>query len=168
MINPPSRELAMTFLDYNPDTGLFHWKKSGGSRAVVGRLAGNFDPSNGYCKIGICGQQLYAHRLAWLFIHGEMPSLQVDHIDGNRMNNAISNLRLANQSEQNQNQRTGRATRKDRPLGAYFRKDSGKWMSQITIDGKVIRLGLYATESEAAAAYLVAKKQVHPFQTIAS
>ena len=155
-------------LEYDPETGVFVWKKKSGRRgaalAPIGSVAGS-DDGNGYIRIGIDYKDYRGHRLAWLYVHGEYPTKQIDHVDGNRANNAISNLRLATQSENNQNQREARGARNGMPLGVY-RSSKNRWKALIGIGGKKIQLGHFDTQAKALDAYLKAKKELHPFQTI--
>lgn len=162
-----TKEQLAELLDYCEETGVFTWKSAHHWRAKPGMVAGNIDPSHGYCKIGVLGANYYAHRLAWLVVHGEFPNEQVDHIDGNRTNNAIKNLRLATQSENNQNLRAPRGDRKGQLLGVY-RTESGRWRAAIRINKKSIHLGNFDTQEGAYEAYLKAKRKLHPFQTIAN
>ena len=79
-------------LNYNPDTGVFTWKKRTSNRAPIGSVAGTL--SNGYWGITIAGMRTYAHRLAFLYMEGDYPLAQVvDHIDGDKLNNKWTNLR---------------------------------------------------------------------------
>jgi hypothetical protein len=90
-----------SILDYNEITGIFTWKMQVSNKIKVGNTAGILD--RGYIRIGIGGKIYYAHRLAWLYVYGEWPELLIDHIDGNKSNNAIDNLREATKSQNMQN-----------------------------------------------------------------
>ena len=88
-------------LEYLPETGHFFWLKSSRGRKL-GVPAGNVDRSScGYVRIYVQGKRYQAHRLAWRFFYGQFPPLEmdVDHINGNRSDNRIENLRLASRSE---------------------------------------------------------------------
>ena len=85
-------------LSYNELTGIFTWIDSDNRIVQNGSVAGNIN-RNGYCYIGLYREVYRAHRLAWLYMTGEMPTKQIDHIDGNKSNNAFSNLRLASNAE---------------------------------------------------------------------
>ena len=98
---PPLLELQQ-LLEYNQSTGEFTWIVSRGG-VKVGAIAGKAMP-NGYRQIRVRGRSYYAHRLAWLFAKGEDPMwLTIDHKDGDKGNNAISNLRLADETSQRGN-----------------------------------------------------------------
>lgn len=88
-------------LDYNPETGIFTWKVMLAHRRKPGDVAGSL--THGYIEIGIENHSYRAHHLAWLYIHGELPQGMIDHIDGNRVNNAIANLRIATNQQNSQN-----------------------------------------------------------------
>lgn len=88
-----TQQLLHQLLIYNDKTGLFYWRSSGkGRRSGVNSVAGCRD-SEGYIQITINSRQYRAHRLAWLYVYGQLPTKSLDHIDQNRANNAISNLR---------------------------------------------------------------------------
>jgi AP2 domain/HNH endonuclease len=136
-------------LIYVPETGRFYWRKRRGSVAA-GNEAGNLG-STGYRMIGIDGHEYYAHRLAWVHVHGVDPSGDIDHRNGNPADNSIANLQDIPRGK------NGHRARKRRPAGSGFRgvwrSASGKWRARIAIDGKRIYLGTFATAEEAARAY---------------
>ena len=142
-------------LQYDPATGVFTWLS--GKRS--GKAAG-FLQSHGYLQIQICDKAYYAHRLAWLFVHGELPDKVIDHVDGDRRNNAISNLRCVSQGENLQNQRTARSDNSCGALGVSAK--AGKWRAAIRVAGRSIHLGTFASKEAASAAYIDAKRRLHP------
>ena len=145
MINQQSLKLRFV---YHPETGIFLWKRPPHNHMrLMGQLAGGV--STGYVMIKIDGQKYKAHRLAWLFVHGSLPAKDIDHRDGNPLNNAISNLRLATMSQNlaNAKRRKGKAIAK----GVRMARD--KFQARIRFGGKLINLGSFFTEAEAAEAY---------------
>jgi hypothetical protein len=136
-------------LRYDPDTGKLFWKESRGVVAK-GDEAGRLH-HKGYVQVGVNGRRYLAHRVAWLLTHGEWPEGQIDHINGVRDDNRISNLRVVTHRGNQQNRKEHRH---NRLVGATF--ICGRWQSQIQIDGKRIYIGLFDTEQEAHEAYIAA------------
>jgi hypothetical protein len=163
-VNAPLFDIAKSLLKYSADDGVFYWA-SDWFVAKAGDVAGRIN-KNGYRIIGLCGRQIYAHRLAWLFVNGVEPTSTIDHIDGNRQNNAIVNLRDVSMSINSQNLKGAKAGNKSGLLGVAYRKDLGKWQSGITIGGQQTYLGVFDNKEDAHAAYLVAKRQRHAGCTI--
>jgi len=93
-----TQEELKRVLRYNHETGIFIWIKSVAKRMSEGDVAGNLDPA-GYIRIRYKGCLYRAHTLAWLYYYGEFPCMDVDHIDCNKTNNSIANLRLATKHE---------------------------------------------------------------------
>lgn len=154
----PTQAILREWLDYDPETGIFVWKKNPArGRERLGAIAGT--ERNGYIFIGLSGfQQIGAHRLAWIYIHGlTIGGAEIDHIDGNPKNNAIGNLRLATSSQQKQNKRV-QSNNRCGLKGAFFHacRKGKKWRSQIKVGDDLIFLGYFETAEEAHAAYKVA------------
>jgi len=161
----PSQAELRALLDYDPDTGVLTWRIATSPRARAGAVAGTTQ-SCGYRQIGVNGRRILAHRIAWAISIGEWPASQIDHINGIRDDNRILNLREATPGQNNQNQRRAKSHSKSGFLGVYFRADRGQWQADIRIDGKNKYLGRFATAELAHSAYLAAKADLHPFQTI--
>jgi len=153
-------------LDYDPLTGIFtyrinqRYKKAG---MVAGRIS-----NHGGVTITICGQDHQAHRLAWLWYYGKWPDNEVDHLDGDRANNRIANLRDCTRAINMQNQRRPQKGIARKYLCVYpTKKKCGmRYRAIIQVDGKPKHLGYFDTEDEAYAAYLDAKRRFHPGCTI--
>lgn len=154
-------------LHYDPETGIFTRLATPGYRGNYrAGTASACVSTTGYVVIRVDGRLYVAHRLAWLYVHGELPPEDVDHIDANRTNNKLSNLRLATRSQNMQNQRKPRKDNTSGFLGVTFDSKNKRWRAQLQIDGKNKGLGRYATPEAAHAAYLKAKVALHPFQTL--
>jgi len=110
-----------------------------------------------YCRAYFRGKYVRYHRIVWILINGSIldSTLEVDHIDGNRLNNKIENLRLVNSRVNNQNTVGHRTTGR---VGYYWKKDDKKWCTQIEVAKIRVHIGLYNLESEAAEAYKIACK----------
>jgi hypothetical protein len=146
-----SHDRLKELLSYDPETGIFRWVVSTNNFIKVGAPAGNVTAS-GYVNIQIDGKDYRAHNLAWLYMTGEWPRLEIDHRDVDSANNAWSNLREATRTQQGVNQRT----RKDNKLGVKGvcpYRDGKRYVAQIRIGGKTKHLGLFQTIQEAASAY---------------
>lgn len=157
----PDREYVRSILDYDPQTGIFHWrerpvshfKNTRASIAWNGKWAGKAagGMSQGYLLISINKIRFKAHRVAWLLTYGEPVPPVLDHIDGAPSNNRIANLRAASQSENLANARM----RTDNHSGVkgVFKKTNGRYLTNIRHDGKTRNIGTFDTLEEAAKAY---------------
>lgn len=140
-------------LDYDPLTGDFRWKMRRG-RGLQGMIAG-CKHIQGYTQINVGGKVRLAHRLAWLVTYGEFPSRDIDHINGDKRDNRIANLRLATRSE-NMANTTPPRNNTSGFKGVWYFKRTGRWMAGFRKDGKSIHLGYFDTAEEAAEAHRVA------------
>jgi hypothetical protein len=124
------------------------WQNRTDSQSKVnGRIAGGVHP-DGYLRIKIKGSSHPAHRIMWMHIHGAIPAdKQVDHIDGDKLNNHIDNLRLV--TAQGNCFNRSRLTSK----GYTWHKKLHKWQAMASIGGKNKYLGVFNTEGEARFAY---------------
>lgn len=96
--NPITWEELTSVLEYDLDTGKFTWKEQRGS-LKRGDIAGGMPKSNGYLYIGIGPKRYLAHRLAWFYCFKEWPTLDIDHINRNRSDNSLNNLREVSRAE---------------------------------------------------------------------
>lgn len=152
-------------LDYNPETGLLYWKPGSpraGKEAFTnvtkrGYKATTFTPRNGPTTT------LSAHRVAWAIYYGEFPSGMIDHINGDKTDNRISNLRDVTNAE---NARNAALHCKNRSgvSGVYLHRQTGKWCAQISAFGKMVGLGLFSSKSDAIIARKSAERVLgyHP------
>lgn len=136
-------------LRYDPSTGVFTWRVSKG-RAKAGSVAGTFD-AGGYRLIMVDGKRYKAHRLAFIYIEGNLPPDKVDHISQNPADNRWRNLRPATQSE-NMRNATRYTNNTSGFTGVYWHKQRGKWHVTAKIDGKSNYLGLFDCLLDAVAA----------------
>ena len=145
-------------LAYCHESGVFTWKIRVSSRAASGAIAGNL-MNTGYWHITVHGKKFLAHRLAWFFYHGVWPSKQIDHINGNRLDNRISNLRDVTCKENLWNRHSTGG--KNPYVGVSAIKGTTLWQAHIGFNGKQKNLGRYKTPEDARTAYLDAKKIYH-------
>jgi hypothetical protein len=140
-------------LKFNEKTGQLIWAKASG-RMAAGSVAGHAH-KGGYWRLLINGEKYPAHRVGWAIFYGEWPTHQLDHIDGNKANNAISNLRLATPS---MNQLYNNNARKNNSIGFLGVRVMGrKFGAQVKVNSKINYLGLFDTPQDAHSAYLAAK-----------
>lgn len=153
-----TRERLRHFLIYDPETGVFTRRISSGT-ARSGDVAGCTRP-DGYIYISVEGRQYLAHRLAWLDQHGYLPPDHTDHIDGDRRNNRIANLRPATCAENLRNSRTP-VNNTSGAKGVYWSKKRRKWVAQIAYGRSVINLGGFTRKESAIAARRAAEAEFH-------
>jgi hypothetical protein len=153
-----------SLLHYDENTGVFTWKNSIG-RVKSGSVAGSKDV-RGYLKIGLKGKNYSAHRLAWFYKYGFFPLNEIDHVNGIRSDNKISNLREASRVDNNQNRRIAHSSNKTGFLGVCFHKKANKFQATIRINKAIKHLGYFDSAEKAHEVYLSAKRKHHEFCTI--
>ena len=158
MIIYPTQDQVRALFDYK-DGGLY-WKTPR-NKIRVGDRAGHTN-KRGYRKIKINSNCYQEHHVIWLWHHGTWPKDQIDHINRIRDDNRIENLRECSNAENHQNRKLSPKNTSGQ-TGVYWSKVANKWHSRITLNNKRIHLGFYDNLEDAAAAYLVAKKQHHTF-----
>ena len=152
-------------LHYNPATGIFTW--STGGRGIRKSAIAGTKNSEGYWGVRCCGRVYLAHRLAWFFVHGEWPHGGIDHINGDRMDNRLENLRVVAHEINMQNKRAAMANNNSCGLlGVTWNKQHCKWQSKLMASGKRHHIGYFDTAESAHEAYLNAKRILHPGCTI--
>lgn len=155
-----TQERLKELLDYDKNTGLFTWKIYKG-RVTKGYIAGTI--CRGYINIKIDNKLYKAHRLAWLYMYGKLPDMVIDHIDSDKTNNKISNLRDVSIAYNNQNIITCSKYKKlNLPVGVSICNRKKAYVASIHIDGKNKNLGRFHTVQEAHTAYIEAKREYHP------
>lgn len=148
-----TQDILKDKLLYDEHTGIFTWLKSDTKRIKTGSIAG-FTDVRGYVSIHISKKLYYAHRLAWLYKYGNMPKQNIDHINGNRNDNRIENLREASQ-QQNVMNVGARKRNTSGYKGVSFSKVANKWEARFTYNKKTNYLGLFLTAELARDAYIL-------------
>ena len=143
-------------LSYCPASGVFTWRESRGP-VKAGSEAGCANP-HGYIFIRIDTILHRAHRLAWLYMTGDFPEDEIDHINGDKGDNRFANLREASHSQNMQNRKLNK-NNKTGTNGVYLHEQSGKWLAFINFEGKKKYLGLFITKERAVEAREQAEKQ---------
>lgn len=138
---------------YNPLTGKFYSKKGDEKRMIVDH--------RGYLRLAVGSyKSLIAHRVAWAIYYGELPCTHIDHIDGDKKNNKIENLRICTHN-QNQHNQGIRSNNTSGYKGVSFSKHLMKWQAQICCNKKVTSLGFFNLKEDAAHAYDKAAIEAH-------
>lgn len=150
------------FLDYDSETGDFTWTVCPRA-ALSGRRAGARD-KKGYVQIQLLGKIYKAHRLAWLWMTGAWPEHHIDHRNMVTGDNRWINIRSVSKQINQQNVRQPKSNNRSGFLGVI--KKRKKWRAAITINKRTKHLGTYDTPEQAHAAYLKAKRQFHPGNTL--
>ena len=145
-------ELFKSFLSYDSETGELR-------RLKTGLIATSVD-INGYLRVHAYGRRYLAHRICWLLHHGEWPTCVLDHINHNKHDNRISNLRKATVAENLRN-RPIQSNNSSGFKGVSFHKRARKYRAQIKVDGRKIHLGMFLFPEDAHAAYVRAAQQFH-------
>jgi hypothetical protein len=174
----PTQEFLKQTLGYDRSTGILTWKERPSShfdkawkagrwnRRHAGAQAGTTAATNNgkkYCYITIAQKTYMAHRIIWMLETGSFPSEDIDHIDGDGSNNALSNLRAVSPQDNHKNY----PLRKDSTsgiTGVSWDKKNKKWVARIFVGGKKLHLGRFSVKADAAVARKEAdiKYSFHP------
>ena len=144
-------------LDYDKNTGIFRRKTSEGAK-LIGSIAGG-ETTYGYIRIKIERQEYQAHCLAWLYIHGELPEFpkyQIDHINHNRSDNRIKNLRVVSRLENQKNLSLFKKN-KSGVAGVHWCKEDKVWIARVQVNGGRKALGCFKNLIDAKKAREIAK-----------
>jgi hypothetical protein len=145
-------------LRYDMISGQFIWRRTLSSRAVAGTRAGWVN-SRGYRQVKLLGRGYMAHRLAWLHTYGEWPQSEVDHANGEKLDNSLGNLRLATRSQNQRNVK--RPADNTSGVKGVSRSTSGKWRAWLHINGRQVHLGNFENFANAVAARQRAAREAH-------
>jgi hypothetical protein len=143
------------YIRYEPSTGKFFWRISPGRGHPVGKEIGKSDV-NSYKIISLRGKNFLAHRVAWLLYYGDWPDEIIDHINGDRSDNRIENLREASRSQNMAN----RGPRKGKKYKGVYQRGN-RFQAYISKNRERKNLGWFSCEHEAAKAYNIAAKLLH-------
>lgn len=161
MKNDVSKAVLEEFFVFNPDDGRFRWLNSSG-RVASGQRAGSLR-KDGYrvLRFPHDGRRFYLmeHRAAWIMVHGSIPpDLEIDHINRDRSDNRITNLRLATRAD---NARYRKPIRGANYKGVSFDKSKGAWRAYIGVNGRREWIGTFKTEDAALCAYIRRARKLH-------
>lgn len=164
-----SAERLRSVVSYDPQTGEFVRTVRLANRHQVGDRADfavTAGPMTGYRRLSLDSKRFLAHRCAWLFVHGAWPEGEVDHINGDKSDNRIANLRIAVDGVNQENQRRPRKDNRSGFLGVQFHKQNGNWVARIQHQRRTIHIGCFDSPELAHQAYVEAKRKLHAGCTI--
>lgn len=150
---------------YNQETGVFTRRSRTSNRVKEGDVAGSLRP-NGYIAFRVDSSLQYAHRMAVLYMTGEMPLVCVDHINHDKTDNRWCNLRSVSVSVNQQNRRAAQSNSISGLLGVHWYAPRGTWAARIGIGGKDKVLGYFKDPNDAHKAYIEAKRALHAGNTL--
>lgn len=171
MLNPPTPKWLAKRLSYDAETGLLTWRERPAedfksahdwirwNGRYSGHLTGCLDRGNGYLRVRISGRNYFAHRVAWAIYYGRWPELHIDHLNGVKSDNRLSNLREVRHQVNIQNQHRPQKHNTSGYLGVS--RDGKRWRANIRLDGEKRHLGSFDTPEHAYEAYLTAKRHLH-------
>lgn len=162
-------ERLRAVVHYDPETGRFTRTVQLARRHRVGDRADFLIATGwlkGYYRVAVDSQRYLAHRVAWLYVNGRWPDGVIDHINGNRSDNRIENLRDGTQAQNMQNRRKAQSNCISGILGVHLHRETGRWVARLQTGGVGRHIGLFATKEEAHEAYLREKRKFHSFCSI--
>tara|TARA_R110002167_G_scaffold343325_1_gene552328 strand:- start:96 stop:581 length:486 start_codon:yes stop_codon:yes gene_type:complete len=134
-----NKEMVRDLFEYREDN--LYWLKTGKGRGDTSKPAGTVN-AKGYRRITVKSNRYYAHRLIWLYVNGDFPDNDIDHINGRPLDNRIENLRDATGEENNKNAKK-RCDNTSGHVGVHWCKAVEKWMAKIAVDGERKYLGVF-------------------------
>lgn len=153
-----TQEILKDFVIYNPETGVFSYKpkiEKGSWKLKHGGTC----TDRGYIVVKVHGKDYLAHRLAWLYVHGEWPEEEIDHINGIKDDNRIVNLREANRIQQMSNLKKSKANTSGYK-GVSWSSNARGWQAEIKHNNKWYYLGTFHDPKEAHKAYCKAAREL--------
>lgn len=162
----PPQDVLRSALSYEPVTGHLYWKANDAIPHTPARKPGSralgYITERGYYRGGLLGRQVMAHRVVWKWHYGTEPD-EIDHVDGDKTNNRIENLRAATRQDNVRNTSI-RKTNKSGVQGVYWHAAKRAWIASIRTAGRQVHLGKFATLDDAAACRKLAEREYgyHP------
>ena len=144
-------------IQYDPKTGQFNWLEKVSARSPEAGESAGVKLKSGYWRISFRGEKYYLHRLAWMLYYNQIPPENIDHINGNKSDNRIANLRSVTQSVNMQN--TKKARGKHALMGVS--ESRNRFRAEIRVNGEKKHLGVFDSAIDAHEAYMKAKRIYH-------
>lgn len=156
-------EEAKHFFNYDQKTGIVRWTENvhNKSNAMPGDKVGGIGPVGYYCsQVRVNGRKefVYCHRIAWLLTHKKWPDGQIDHINGNRADNRLLNLRDVPLGENRKNMKKPKNNTSGH-MGIGWDKSRNKWNVKIGVNGKTVNVGRFKELDDAIIARKAAEKE---------
>lgn len=157
-----TQERIRKLFRYSPVVGVFEKIVGSGRKGHPKRwvLAGACNPATGYIYINFDNKKVPAHRMAWLYMYGSLPDGQIDHIDGDRSNNAITNLRVVTPAENSWNC-PNRRSNKSGVKGVSWDRAAGMWVARVKAHGQIAFNAYFKTIDEAKVAIEAEREKAH-------
>ena len=157
-------DMLKQIFSYDPVSGHVYWNIPRRNGTKAGDIAGKIDSTSGYVRVTFAQKILKTHRIAWALTYGEWPTLDIDHINNNRSDNRLSNLRLASRAENIRNKKKHNNTKCTLKGATPYINYEGKYIAQINIFGIQKNLGVFDSEQAAHDKYCeVAKEEFGEF-----
>ena len=156
-----TQERLKELLHYDPETGIFINLTQRGP--IKKSTVAGYNRSDGYIHIQIYRKKYLAHRLAWLYVHGNFPEKYLDHINEVKDDNKLLNLRIATNQENQHNVSKPNISNISGLRGVSWHKRIKMWTARIQLNGRRKHLGVFDTAEQASEAYVTAKRELHPF-----
>lgn len=158
-----SQEELRKQVHYDPETGEIRRIVKVINSTNIGEVVVGNVSHYGYLRINILGKRYLQHRIAWLYMYGEYPDGDMDHINQVKTDNRICNLRKVTRSQNMQN--TGKPKNNTSGTrGIWWRKDTKKWAVELCRDKKKFSVGCFDDINEAKVALSDAIKTIHPYR----
>jgi hypothetical protein len=159
-----TQQQLKNYLSYDPESGVFIRVKDN-SKLKSEKILGT-KHSTGYVVIRVNDKLYKAHRLAWLYMNGEFPSLTIDHINRDGFDNRWENLREVTQKQNSENRSVAKNNTSGHP-GVDWAKKLGKWRARITVNYKGFHIGYFDTKEKAIEAYRNKAAEMHTHNFLA-
>lgn len=154
------KDLVRHLFDYNEESGILYWKNPTNSIAP-GSVAGTPSPRDKYITVVVNKKRYMVHRIIWLWMTGDWPKHQIDHINHNRADNRWVNLRDVTHRQNHMNRPMSKAN-KSGHVGVRWDKSRNKWKASIKLEDRKLHLGRFDTKEEAIEARKEAER-VHGY-----
>jgi hypothetical protein len=155
-----TQEFVKECFNYSPETGVLTRAKRTSNRVNVGDVSG-YKNHHGYLMVQVGGVLCSVHRVAWMYVNGVWPSGHLDHINRDRTDNKISNLRDVTPAENQHNSRIPKNNTSGH-IGVNWNCEINKWVAKICLNCKQTYLGCFEKLEDAVLAYKTASLKMHP------